>query len=88
MIWITNLEQEYPNYKALSKPFQKPNYWVFGVLVPNKTEAILHFREKGFYASGVHLPNNNYSVFGKNGNLPGIEEFNSKFLALPSGWWL
>jgi dTDP-4-amino-4,6-dideoxygalactose transaminase len=87
MKWNNDLDELYPNYQVLSKSFQKPNYWIFGILVEDKTDAILKFREKGFYASGVHLPNNNYSVFGKQEKLPGVEKFNSEFVALPCGWW-
>jgi dTDP-4-amino-4,6-dideoxygalactose transaminase len=86
--WEIKIKNEFPGYKALTKAYQKPNYWVFGILANNKKEAILHFRGKGYYASGVHLPNNNYSVFGEKRELLGVDEFYSKFLALPCGWWL
>lgn len=65
-----------------------PNYWVYGLLSSNKTELIKQYIETGFYASGVHHPNNFYSVFGKQGALKGVEEFYSKFVALPCGWWV
>jgi dTDP-4-amino-4,6-dideoxygalactose transaminase len=65
-----------------------PNYWVFGVLSENKNETIKQFREDGVYASGVHFPNNKYSIFANNSHLPGVDEFYSKFLALPCGWWV
>lgn len=65
----------------------EPNYWVYGILSENKTSDMLNFREKGFYASGVHLPNTYYSVFGSQEALPGTQEFYNKFIALPSGWW-
>lgn len=65
-----------------------PNYWVFGVLVPDKRQYLKMFREKGFYASGVHLNNNTYSVFGDQSELPGVTQFYKSFLALPSGWWV
>lgn len=65
-----------------------PNYWVYGILAKNKRETIVKFRELGFYASGVHLNNNAYSVFGDKKVLPGVTEFNSQFVALPSGWWV
>lgn len=65
-----------------------PNYWIYGLLSSNKTKLIKQYRETGFYASGVHHPNNFYSVFGKQGALKGIEEFYSKFVALPCGWWV
>lgn len=66
-----------------------PNYWVYGVLSDNKREDILRFRAQGYYASGVHFPNNRYSVFGKQDiDLPGVEEFYRRFMALPCGWWM
>jgi dTDP-4-amino-4,6-dideoxygalactose transaminase len=65
----------------------QPNYWVYGLLVPNKKDYIKKFREKGFYASGVHINNNIYSVFGDKKALTGVSEFYNNFLALPSGWW-
>lgn len=66
----------------------KPNYWVYGVLADNKHEFMEGWRNKGYYASGVHLPNTYYSVFGKQPELKGVNEFYSNFVALPSGWWM
>lgn len=74
-----------------SLPFNsdvKPNYWVYGVLSEDKERDMLEFREEGYYASGVHLPNSYYSVFGKQVQLPGVQAFYNKFLALPCGWWV
>lgn len=65
-----------------------PNYWVYGLLSNKKNEMIDFFREKGFYASGVHLNNNRYSLFGKQEELKGVNEFYNKFLSIPSGWWV
>jgi dTDP-4-amino-4,6-dideoxygalactose transaminase len=85
--WKGKIMDEKLPVKGIEKSFQNPNFWVFGVFAFNKMESLLCFREKGFYASGVHLPNNNYSVFEKHDKLPGVEEFYSNFLALPCGWW-
>ena len=65
-----------------------PNYWVYGMLSSNKADAIRAFRENNLYASGVHINNNIYSVFGDTENLSGVNEFYDKFVALPSGWWV
>jgi dTDP-4-amino-4,6-dideoxygalactose transaminase len=64
-----------------------PNYWVYGFLSKNKLKTLLSFREKGYYASGVHINNNIYSVFNNKEYLKGVEKFNSRFVAIPSGWW-
>ena len=65
-----------------------PNYWVYGVLAKDKRKTILDFREKGFYASGVHINNNIYSVFGDKTELKGVTDFYNSFVAIPSGWWM
>ena len=64
-----------------------PNNWVYGILSENKIEDMHRFRAHGFYASGVHLPNTYYSLFGKQGQFPGVHEFYNKFIAVPCGWW-
>lgn len=65
-----------------------PNYWVFGLLAENKRDFMVEMRNKGYYASGVHLNNNRYSAFKNPLTLKGVNEFYSKFVALPCGWWL
>ena len=65
-----------------------PNYWIYGVRADNKRETIKKFREKGFYASGVHINNNIYSAFGEKTELAGVNEFYSHFVAIPCGWWM
>lgn len=64
-----------------------PNFWVYGTLCKSKTEAIKDFKESGFYATGVHINNNVYSVFNNKIALKGVCEFMNHFVAIPSGWW-
>ena len=67
----------------------EPNYWVYGIHAGDKRKAILKFRDLGYYASGVHIRNDIYSVFGKNEKiLSGVEAFYNSFVALPCGWWM
>ena len=66
-----------------------PNYWVYGVLCNiEKKKAIQYFRNLGYNASGVHLPNTYYSIFSQQSPLKGVVEFYKHFIALPSGWWV
>jgi len=65
-----------------------PNRWLYGVLAKNKIDTIKKYREKGFYATSVHINNNIYSIFGNKNNLKGVSEFINHFVALPCGWWL
>lgn len=66
----------------------KPNFWVYGILCDNKNESLEYFRREGWYATGVHINNNIYSVFKNRGNLLGVKEFMDRYLALPCGWWI
>ncbi len=79
----------HPNVIPLGRPETNPNYWVFGLLYEGGREkGILHFREMGYHASSVHLPNYYYSVFNDRGeDLPGVREFYEHYVAVPCGWW-
>jgi len=66
----------------------EPNYWVYGLLANNKRGMILQMRKRGYYASGVHLNNNRYSVFKNNSRLKGVDDFYDRYVAIPCGWWL
>ncbi len=74
--------------KTIERSDIEPNYWIYGILSDDKLNDLLSFRGKDYYASGVHLPNNYYSVFGDMPKLKGVEEFYDKFVALPCGWWM
>ncbi len=80
--------KEYSNVFAVSRENTLPNYWVYGLRAVNKRDCIKAFRERGYYASGVHINNNIYSVFGDKVELPGVSDFHSHFLAIPCGWWM
>lgn len=84
----SNLDLAKYGLEPISNLNSKPNYWVYGTLVKNKRETILAMREKGYYASSVHINNNRYSVFGESSILTGVEKFYNSFIALPSGWWV
>lgn len=78
----------YSGVKLLDRVEVSPNYWVYGVLADEKRKCIEKFREHGWYASGVHLNNNRYSLFGKQKELAGVEEFYNHYVAIPCGWWI
>lgn len=74
--------------KVIDRKEILPNYWVFGILGNDKRNLIEEFRNQGWYASGVHINNNIYSLFKDNRELRGVNEFYSSFVALPCGWWI
>ena len=65
-----------------------PNFWVFGTLSKSSKETIAYFKSKGYYATGVHINNNIYSVFNNKIELEGVNEFKQQFVAIPCGWWV
>jgi len=86
-IWNSRINR-FKNIKPLEiTNNSSPNYWVYGTLTKNKYESIRKFRDMGFYASGVHINNNIYSIFNNKIELKGVSEFISRFVALPCGWW-
>lgn len=97
--WILKKQRENASYwstinldqfgiKPIHNDYSNPNFWVYGTLAKNKREAIMILREKGYYASGVHINNNRYSVFRDSSTLSGVDKFYNSFVALPSGWWV
>ena len=77
------------NYLPIRREHCNPNFWVYGILADNKIEGIKKFRKMGFYASGIHIRNDIYSVFGKQCvDLPGVDDFYNSFIGLPCGWWM
>jgi perosamine synthetase len=87
--WTERLREQFPGYRLMNDRKEiSPNYWVYGILADDKAEAIRYFRSIGYYASGVHINNSHYSVFGNKAELCGASEFYRRFVALPSGWWM
>jgi dTDP-4-amino-4,6-dideoxygalactose transaminase len=70
------------------EPNTQPNYWVFGSLSKSTKETIAYFKSRGYYATGVHINNNIYSVFNNKVNLKGVNKFKQQFVAIPCGWWI
>ena len=85
--WDSDLSQ-LTDINPIQQEFHTPNYWVYGVRAADKRKTITSFREQGFYASGVHINNNIYSIFGDATDLPGTNDFYAHFVALPCGWWM
>lgn len=86
--WDQYLKKYFPKIEPLNRNEICQNYWVYGAMAGSKRDTIIKFRELGFFASGVHLNNNWYSVFGDKNELKGVTEFYNKFVALPCGWWM
>jgi dTDP-4-amino-4,6-dideoxygalactose transaminase len=87
-VWTIKIANE-ESFKLLGiNTDVNPNYWVFGLLCENKKQTIYNFKQNGYYATGVHINNNVYSVFNNKDSLKGVNEFMNHFVAIPCGWWV
>jgi dTDP-4-amino-4,6-dideoxygalactose transaminase len=63
--------------------------WCLTLLHSDRASLQQHLQQSGFQAQPLHVRNDNYSVFGPpQRHLPGVDEFDSRNLAVPCGWWL
>lgn len=66
------------------------SYWIYSLLVNDKQDFKKYMLENGIATDVVHKRNDQYSVFKdfQKGDLKGVDEFESKLMNIPVGWWL
>ena len=64
--------------------------WLFSILVDDKEKFRTYMTENKIGTDSAHVSNLRYSVFEKfkEDTLSGLEEFDSKMMNVPCGWWL
>jgi dTDP-4-amino-4,6-dideoxygalactose transaminase len=85
--WEKVLKSNNINHTLFHNPNSEYNYWVFSFKTDYKEKVFNFFRSKGIYCSSVHLPNNNYSVFGEKYIYTNVSKIFDSFIALPTFWW-
>ena len=60
------------------------------MLVDDQKDFKEHLSSRGISSDIVHVRNDGYSVFKRfqRERLPGIDEFGSRLINIPCGWWL
>ena len=67
----------------------EPSYWFYTVLVERKEDFIRHLKSHGITASSIHKRNDRHSVFKESScELPGVDNFYSRMVHIPCGWWV
>ena len=71
-------------------PKCESSYWIYSVLVEDRDNFKSYMLDNGIATDVVHKRNDSYSVFNKyrDPTLKGLEEFESKLMNIPAGWWL
>jgi dTDP-4-amino-4,6-dideoxygalactose transaminase len=68
---------------------RKSSYWLFTMLVENRSEFTHMMGSKGIAVSRVHERNDKHTCFKKfKKDLPGLESIMNKMICVPVGWWL
>ncbi len=67
----------------------EPSYWLYTMKVEDRESFIKMMTENGITASPLHHRSDTHSVFAESKcDLPNMEEWYSKFVHIPCGWWV
>jgi len=70
-------------------PQSEPSYWLYTMKVDNRAGFIRLMESAGISASELHLRNDRHSLFNESKtSLPVLDEFYSKMVHIPCGWWI
>jgi len=65
------------------------SYWLFTMLVENRSDFTHMMGSKGISVSRVHERNDKHTCFAKfKKDLPGLESIIDKMICIPCGWWV
>jgi dTDP-4-amino-4,6-dideoxygalactose transaminase len=67
----------------------EPSYWLYTMKVEDRAAFIKRMEESGILASSLHHRSDTHSVFASSKcDLPNMDEWYSKFVHIPCGWWV
>lgn len=67
----------------------EPSYWLYTMKVEDRENFIKMMTENGITASPLHHRSDTHSVFAEfKCDLPNMDEWYSKFVHIPCGWWV
>lgn len=65
------------------------SYWLYTMKVENRNDFIKMMEGQGIIVSPLHHRNDTHSIFSTSKrDLPGLEQFYSKLIHIPCGWWV
>ena len=67
----------------------EPSYWLYTMKVEDRENFIKMMEGSGVTASPLHHRSDTHSVFAESRcDLPNMEEWYSKYVHIPCGWWV
>lgn len=70
-------------------PHTEPSYWLYTMKVENRNDFMKMMEEIGVTATPLHHRSDTHSVFAESRcDLPNMDEWYSKFVHIPCGWWV
>lgn len=71
-------------------PDSEPSYWLYTLKVENRERLIEKFARNGIMASELHKRNDSHTFLNDfpGTKLPNLDDFYSKMMHLPCGWWV
>ena len=70
-------------------PHTEPSYWLYTMKVENRDGFCQMMEETGITATPLHHRSDTHSVFsGSKCELPNMDDWYSKFIHIPCGWWV
>ena len=65
------------------------SYWLYTMKVERREDFIKMMESEGITVSPLHHRNDTHSIFAASRReLPGLEEFYSRLIHIPCGWWV
>jgi dTDP-4-amino-4,6-dideoxygalactose transaminase len=87
-LWYTEALRDAP-YVRTPPDAPDASWWLYTLLVDDRTSFIAHMAERGIAASPVHRRNDVHPAFHfPNGPLSGVDYFAAHEVAIPNGWWI
>jgi perosamine synthetase len=72
-----------------------PSYWIYMIKVDRRDDFAKMMTDAGIAVNVAHIRNDGYTCFKDTNHvinvgeeLPGLKEFNDKYISIPCGWWL
>lgn len=67
----------------------KSAYWIYSIKVSDKPSFISFMTDSNIMVSQIHKRNDNHSCVSQfKSNLPALDQFETKLISIPVGWWL